>query len=295
MSEVRNDETELSPEEIEAREEAAFTAGGAGEPDPTPVEEPEPKPDAEPVPDKDPEPEPETYTAEDLDRARRAALEEGRIAGAAEEKQEHTKRIRDLSGQVGGLKQKLAQLETARAASSDKADSPTDTQVSEATRQGGSKLEALREDFPEIAEAIDEIRSQLTPPKAPEPEPDPEPETPAPEPEEDDGPSEQERMRTQLEIYEAHSDWREVVRSDEFQAWVAQQSDEVRAAYESSPRAKDAISILNMFKSSMTPPKRKPDTSRLESAVTPTEGKSVTRPKPLTEEEAFEAGFKAVR
>ena len=306
--EVRNDENELTDDELQAQEQADFVAAFSdedAEPPQGEVAEPETEqPQADPSP-QDQGPEEKKLTAEDIDRIRRDALEEGRMKAAADAKQEYTKRIRDLSGELGGYKQKLKDLETARAAARDAGDAPSNADVKDAISNGGKLLEDMREDFPEIASVIDAVRqeidelrkAQTVTPEAEAPQAAPESTGTADE----DAPPETEVLKAQLALTRAHPDWDQVVADKGYQDWLNKQPPHVQQAAQSwDPQ--DAIGVITLFKSaqqSMTserettaPERRRPSpTQRLESAVAPTSGKHVARRDFKSDEEEFLEAF----
>lgn len=306
MSEVKG-ETELSPEELEAQEQADFKAAYSGEEvEEAPAEAPEEQeqPESDPSP-QDQEPEEQKLTAEDIDRIRRDALEEGRMKAAADAEQKYTKRIRDLSGELGGYKQKLKDLETAQAAAKQAGDdAPTNSDIKEAINKGGKYLDQMREDFPEIAGAIDEVRQEIEDLKQaqqakPEPEPIPQPQAAAEEATAD-VPDETEVLKGQLALTRAHPDWEQVISDPGYPEWLQQQPPHVQQASQSwDPQ--DAIGVISLYKSAQQAMTSSRDATadsrrssqRLQAAVAPTSGNSGPGRSYKTEHDEFLEGFKS--
>lgn len=69
--------------------------------------------------------------------------------------------------------------------------------------------------------------------------------------------NEQQRRQEQSEIEKvdrAHPEWRDIVRSEGYKKWIAQQPDSVKRIEESSWRAEDAILIFDLYKRDTAPP-----------------------------------------
>jgi hypothetical protein len=272
----------LTQEQIDEQEAADFKAAFSGESvtqsEDTDLPQPEPEP----------EPEPQNLTQADIDRIRMEA--------AAEAEQKHIKRIRDLSGEVGGLRQKLESMATAQAAAQDAgAAAPSTQQIKEASTSG-AKLAALKEDFPEFAEALEEVLSTHTQPDLSEWER-------KLQAAEEDRKSTADKLETLAEMRrldKAHPDWEEVVSQTPYHEWLQTQSEQIRHVALNSKNAEDAIKILSWYKASdqyksltssaPTAPSGRQN-SRLESALTPTSGAQVTRKQPKTEHEEFLEAF----
>ena len=287
--EVLNDakETENSSEDA-AR--AAFNAAFNGEsaPDPTEGQTPEP-------PVEESQPEQPVFTQADIDRIR--------VEAAAEAEQRHIKRIRDLSGEVGGLKQKLESMTTAQAAAKESgAEAPTAKQIADAMTDP-AVMESLKKDFPEwgqIAESQDKRISETNKRIA-----ELEGKLSAAEEARNSATSTAEELATLREMRrldKAHPDWEEAVESTTYHQWLASQPENIQYAANESKDARDAIAILNMYKASdlykqattsqeaLTVNSRQ-KTQRLESAITPTRGGQASRPQPKTAHEIFVEAF----
>ena len=265
---------ELTAEQIESEaEEAAFQAALAGD---------EPATEAEETTEILPEQQPEATDPSDA------------IVAAVLEKL--NPRIRNVEGHIGSLNGTMKQMREAAmaasaAASNKGADAPTGAQIS-AAMKSSEKLEALRQDFPEFAEVFDEIRGQ-----APSINVDEirqaavsEATTQAKQI------IEQELLAMNEDILnDQMPDWQQVAGSQEFLSWMSQQTPDIQALY-TSPRARDAIKALSLYKEQTASPTDLTASSRqqqrLASAVTPTRGgKAPLRSPPMTEEEAFRAAF----
>lgn len=299
-------EKELTPEQIEAQEQADFEAGFKGER----IKEDSPEEDVETAGDTVESGDgndtaeggegndtvtPEVYTKADIDRLR------AEIALEAEQK--HIKRIRDLSGEVGGLKEKLQKLETAKAAATDSNNQgPTSKEISDAAK-GGKALDKLRQDYgDDLADALMEYAEELkTSVKAPEPKA---PEPQAASPEVDETAQRVHVMEEQLKIVEAHPDWKRVVQSQECQQWYRTLKPELQASFNRTffedADAETAIQLINMFKLDMAASQQSAAdkdrrNQRQANAVTPTQGGQPPPARRTTEHEDFLSGYKSVR
>lgn len=298
-TEVRNDETELNQDELDAQDHADFAAGFAG----TESEYDEPQEESTDSGSEDEaaatatatpaeeEGEQKPLTTADIDRIR--------LEAAADAEQKHLKRIRDLSGEVGGLKQKLEGLTTAKAAAeSQGADAPTTKQIAEAA-QSGSKLAALKNDFPEFAEALEEAIGSIKPAGI-----DPDALTQSKQAADqamqqaESTAQELNTMRQMRQLDKAHPDWEEVITDNSYKQWLAIQNPQIQHAAANSNDARDAITILNLFKksqnqsaSSSTANAGRQANQRLENAISPTSGKQVARRDHKTEHDEFVAAF----
>ncbi|TFH85264.1 hypothetical protein EQG41_18295 [Billgrantia azerbaijanica] len=310
-TEVNEQEQELTPEQIEEQEEAAFLSASRGE---EPEEEAKPEPDDETKgadddagKKKDPDQDDATAATEggddntadatsvddelaNLPPSVIAKLEE-RLTSQIE--QRLSGRLRNIEGHIGGLKHNLTELSAAsKAAKEQGGEAPSKAQINEAM-QSGEKLTALKDDFPEWAEALQEgldaVASRI--------------------PQIDEGAINQrlesteqtaqqlmQRARQMARLDNTHPDWEQTIQTGAYQNWLANQSEETRQLAESSESAADAIKVLNAFQEhtqasapDLTAQRRQ--TSRLESAITPTTGGQVTRRQPKTEHEEFLEAF----
>jgi len=283
-NEVLNADEQLAAEQ-EAMEFKAAFSGETVEIDPEPHEEAG-KAKEEPSAQR-------PLTADDLERAR--------LEAAAEAKQQYEKRIRDLSGEVGGLRQKLESLETAKAAAERQgAEAPTARQIKDAS-QSGEKLAALKADFPEFAEALEEALAAVKPVNLDEINQ----RLSAAEEARQKAESTAEELQTLAQLRQldkAHPGWESDVNSDAYAQWLAAQPANIQYAANESKDARDAIAILNMFKKSDVYLKATTSTEtltatgrqksqRLESAITPTSGGQAHRKQPKTEHEEFLEAF----
>jgi hypothetical protein len=284
-----NNEVLNADEQLAAEQEAMeFKAAFSGE-----TVETDPEPSGESGKAKEDPPSPRPLTADDLERAR--------LEAAAEAKQQYEKRIRDLSGEVGGLRQKLESLETAKAAAERQgAEAPTARQIKDAS-QSGEKLAALKADFPEFAEALEEALAAVKPVNLDEINQ----RLSAAEEARQKAESTAEELQTLAQLRQldkAHPGWESDVNSDAYTQWLATQPANIQYAANESKDARDAIAILNMFKKSDVYLKATTSTEtltatgrqksqRLESAITPTSGGQAHRKQPKTEHEEFLEAF----
>ena len=156
-------------------------------------------------------------------------------------------RVRNTEGHIGGLK---SQLERAASAARDTGtEAPTNAEIREAVASPEA-LKQFREDYPEIAKAVDlAIQERVS--SLPRPAP---------------ASNEIEALRNQIAQIERqravdfiefrHEGWIETIRTPEFQGWVKSQPREVAALGDSSdPR--DAVRMLDLFKNGRAkPPQR---------------------------------------
>ena len=298
----------VAAEQAAAEETAANAAAAAafsatrGEP---PKEEPKAEEKAEAAPVKtEAELKAEKEAQEKAAAAEKKAAEERWLKDAPEAVRESLStiaavqgRLRNIEGHIGGLtsvtKELKAAITAARTAAADKgADAPTDAQVAAAT-QSTAKWKQMQEDFPEWAAAMEEklagmkggtvdtgaitkgVVDQV-------------------------GPMLKEaevRARNFARVDIAHEGWEDTVKTPEFSTWLKSQPEDVQALA-ASDHARDAIKLLDGFKASKSPaqsPAKEDPKARLEAAVAPTKATAVTKPEPMTEEQAAAAAFKRIR
>lgn len=218
---------------------------------------------------------------------------------AKDTEQQFSGRIRNLEGHIGGLKQKLDGMashmkeakETAQKAGGD---APSQQQINAAVGDG-EKMAALREDFPEFAEALDELSANLKG-KTPEEDANFLNEVNETRRAAAQATAELAEMREMRALDRAHPKWETVVSTDGYQNWLANQPYNIQNVANNSPHARDAIAILDMYEEQaktsqpdLTAASRQKQ-DRLEKATAPTSGGNVTRQRHLTEEEAFLMG-----
>jgi len=223
---------------------------------------------------------------------------EERIKAAREEAEfNSTKRIRDLSGEVGALRQKLDQLATAKAATSEAgADTPTNQQIKEAA-QSQSKMEALREDFPEWADAYDEERAKT------QAELEAIKKTASEAQQRADATAEELQLtRVYRALDRALPTWEDEIQTPAYAQWLNKQPREIQeAANLPIPDPASASFVIKKYlndtateraeKESAATAKSKRD-DRLNAAITPTDGKPTLSRRALTAEEAFQEAAK---
>lgn len=212
-----------------------------------------------------------------------------------------TDRLRNVEGHIGNINSQLkTALATAKAVEKSGGQAPTQAQVVQAAADP-EKWKRMKEDFPDLAEALDErfaslpkheavdvdgIKSQITSDLA-----------------QQIAGLKAEAARAKVEAAQArqfaavdakHPDWEEAVKSPEFKTWFATQTPEVKALA-SSPVARDAIQMIDAFKASQVkqPAQQAENAQRLARAVTPRG--TPAKPATLNDEDAFESGFKEVR
>ncbi|RST54112.1 hypothetical protein [Variovorax sp. DXTD-1] len=93
-----------------------------------------------------------------------------------------------------------------------------------------------------------------------------------------------------------HEGWREKIGSQDFQLWLAAQPDDVRNTFNSTEKAKELSAVISKFDAwgAAKQTQQAKSSARLQNSLTPagTPGKAKTA---LSDNDAFEAGFKSVR
>lgn len=295
---------QLSPEQIAEQEERDFLAAANGE-DVEQASTSDPEQNAEPAANSNEGAEPNAADAGDADAHDQGDKEfdlsslpqstidklEEKLTTRIEERL--SGRLRNIEGHIGGLKHNLSQLSTAaKAAEKQGADAPTTSQMRDAM-QSGAKLNALKEEFPEWAEAIEESMQSVA---SRIPQVDMEGINQRFQTTEQTAAQLMNRARQMARLDMAHPDWEQTIATDQFQNWLMNQSPETQALADSE-NATDAIKALDSFSEfvkasepDLTAQRRQKNT-RLESAVTPTSGGQASRRQPTTEHEEFIAAF----
>lgn len=285
---------EPSEEEIAAAEEAAFEAEfqAEDEEDPTPpkVARPEQADLEAPAPDD------QGTTGEE---GAAAATEETGETGV--EPQEDDKfqelenrlstRMRNIEGHFGGLKSQItAALEARQETQASGGEAPTQRAIQEASKSS-AKLDALKADFPEWGEALDEQFADLEERVTAKVGNTGELETNLTQRLDQAVEMSGTRLREIIRVDAAYPDWEDTIETDKFSGWKAGQSQEVQDLAD-SPRAADAIKMLRMYDEYLErTAKKQAQTQRLEEAVMPTRGGTSQRAVGTTDEEDFLAAF----
>lgn len=258
---------------VEAPEADDFNAGFDGQEAPTTTPEAEPEPEVTAPAEPEPEPEPAPDPLAEL----RAELAEIK----ARESEFHNK-VSKAYGEIGGLKQKLGEIQHGGLAEL------SDEDVADVRNEYGEEMAAM------LKSLINKSASKRTPApvKAEEPAPVPTIDLETLKQE-----AKQEALRVRLEaaiedLKEEHPDWEEVRASEEFAAWSKSQPEERQKRIATSQSAKFAAKILTEFKETQ---KKKAVAStsrqkRFEAAVTP-KGTGGSAPAGRTDEDEFLAGF----
>lgn len=272
---------EVVEELTQEQEDAAFTAGFAdarGEQPPAEAE-PEVTPDAqeEPAPEvqeEEPKPQEQEETPPELfaGLTREQLMESLAKAAKAEEE------TRKAFGKIGELQRTIQGLQQSG-----------NGQAVEITKED---FEDLAEDYPDLAEKIARgLNGKLKVGAAAQ--------APAFDPSEFD--SRIEAAKQELEQkYEMkllglqHPDWKDVASSNDFQVWKGTQPQEVQLELDNSWDAAFLSNALTQFKGWRDQSKqiKQERSSRLEAAVTP---QGAPAKAGLNEDDAFQAGWKAVR
>ncbi|MFM9922744.1 hypothetical protein VLK31_07120 [Variovorax sp. H27-G14] len=108
-------------------------------------------------------------------------------------------------------------------------------------------------------------------------------------------PSQQPDLQAEL-MDHFNEGWREKIGSQDFQLWLAAQPDDVRTTFNSTEKAKELSAVISKFDAWGTAKQTQQakSSARLQNSLTPTgtPGKAKTA---LSDNDAFEAGFKSVR
>lgn len=108
-------------------------------------------------------------------------------------------------------------------------------------------------------------------------------------------PSQQPDLQAEL-MDHFHEGWREKIGSQDFHLWLAAQPDDVRNTFNSTEKAKELSAVISKFDAWGTAKQTQQakSSARLQNSLTPTgtPGKAKTA---LSDNDAFEAGFKSVR
>lgn len=155
------------------------------------------------------------------------------------------------------------------------------------------KVERLRQDLPEFAEALDEVTQLVTAQRQEQvaPPPQAEPEQP------DVDPVVQEQMAT---LEELRPGWMDTFKSTDYLLWLGRQSPERQQEIRTTKRAAVILRSLNEFDSfakggTKQPPAAQLRQDRMTAAATPpSTGRRGQRAEPASEEADFLAGFKEV-
>lgn len=206
-------------------------------------------------------------------------------------------RMRNVEGHIGGLKSQLQRAFEAKKEGVQDTVAPTNAQIQDAAGRKGSteKLDALRTEFPEWADALTELEENLAAPQAASTAP--QGETFTREEVANLVTAEQNRLREIFKVDTAHPGWEETRNTPEFAHWRDSQPETVQVLADSSVAA-DAIKMLDLYKEATKPaapanPETKEKSKeRLKRSVVPqTTGAAPVQHVP-TEEEDFLAAFK---
>lgn len=174
---------------------------------------------------------------------------------------------RSLSEAQGRVAAMQRELQQAKAASKAVESAPTATQIAAASK-APEKWAALKADFPEWAEATEAYVSAQLAGLTPQ-------QTAGLSPEEIEARIEQRLSAAQKQaeldrVSERHEGWQETVKTPEFTQWFAGQDETVKRLA-ASPRARDAIQMLDLYQRARAESTAAPDPgkqNRLAAAVT---------------------------
>jgi hypothetical protein len=207
-----------------------------------------------------------------------------------------SQRLRTVEGHIGNLKQTLTQQMTefsaaAKTAEKQGADAPSAKQMAGAL-QSGEKLNQLKEDFPEWAEAIEEsMQTVMSHIPAPDLERFSQLEAMARTAQMDSkNQAHLARQMARLDIL--HPDWEQTIQDPRYQSWLREQPRELQVLIESE-NASDALKVLDAYVASTEQQdltaqgRQNENVRRLSTAVLPTRGRTPSRSAPKSEHEAF--------
>lgn len=288
-----NQPTEVTEEQVQQESNDAFEAGFASErgEEPTTETSPEPEPakQEEPQEEQQPEPEKEADPWEGVPQVVREQLEA--VTGKLSSVDKISDRIRNIEGHVGGLASQVKSFVTAsKAVAKSGVETPTEAQI-ETAAQSSEKWKAIKEDYPDWADALEERLAQEKRAASPVDLDEIQKKV-----DESVG-SINNNLRAELRrahetiVEIKHPDWRKDVNTGEFKAWFNKQPSEMQALA-ASENAVDAIRLLDVYKSSIKKVKQDKE-QRLRSAVTP-QG-TAAKPNTINDDDAFERGFASAR
>lgn len=206
-------------------------------------------------------------------------------------------RLKSMEGRYASVQRQIEELAAAKAAAATVPTSPSKAQI-DAASGDTEKWKRIKEDYPEWAEAMDERLSafKVEPPKI-------EGFVSKEDFEKQVGQireSVRADVRTSIHedlVEDMHEGWKQTVSSDEFKGWFKAQPANVQALA-NSPRARDAIRLLDSFKAAKQDAANKAEEQRkkdaeLDATTTPkgTRGRGST--PHISDEDAFESGFNA--
>jgi len=237
------------------------------------IEQP-PEVTQQPEPEPEPEPEPAPAPVED-DKDPMAVIK--KLDG----------RLRNMQGEINKLNTQLTTQTHAAATAAAKeqgAEAPSASAV-KAAMKDGEKLESLRNEFPEWAEALDEQASRTEQrildrmPKL-------------------DGYATKDEIvdfKKTLPVLIKHPTFEDDIKTEDFSKWFSSQSEDVQALAQSeSP--KDAISLMDRFyERDKAPPTTKPTNQqeRLKKTLAPDTSGGKAPARALSEDEAMSIGYKS--
>lgn len=242
----------------EAEEKALREAAYEGEDEP---EAPPQEPEKQEEPEKEPEPEP--------------AQEEDPWAGVPPALRQQIEQITERVNALPTIENRLKQAErrvgsiqnefyAAQKAAKEQKNAPTKEQLEEAAKSQKA-WDEMKEDFPEIATAIEAKLAESKPP---------------------DIETLRDELRTEIQgrttnedlerrlVGIAHRDWQTVVTTEDYKTWLKRQSQEVQERALYGKTAEEAIDVLDRYKASKTKKPLDKKTDRLERSVDAPRGPS---------------------
>lgn len=284
-----NDQTAVTEEQVQQESSDAFESGFNQERGTTPETAPEPQ--EEPVAEVEqeaPEEVKEVDPWEGVPQVVREKLEA--VTGKLGSVDKISDRIRNIEGHIGGLASQVKSFVNAsKAVAKTGVEAPSQAQI-ESAAQNSDKWKAIKEDYPDWAEALEERLAEEKRAASPDLEGFQK------KVDESVG-SLNTTLRAELRrahetiVEIKHPEWRKDVNTNEFKNWFNGQTNEMKALA-ASESAVDAIKLLDVYKSSTKKSKQDKE-QRLRSAVTP-QG-TAAKPNSINDDDAFERGFASAR
>lgn len=197
-------------------------------------------------------------------------------------------KVDELEGQIRKAHGKIGELNSTLQELSQRAPAPAAP-----TADTGQSLEDLETDYPDIAKLADlrarKIVEEALKGRAPET---------ANSTEQITAQVSQQIQREMEERFMAfqHPDWEQVIKSDDYQVWLAGQPEEQRLRATTTPHATELSQVVGSYKTwkGAAGDRASRSRERLEAGLTPrgVQGQTPTGP---TEQDEFRAGFKSVR
>lgn len=227
---------------------------------------------------------------------------ERRIVGSIESTLNN--KLRSVDARLGRLSNDFSQLsQAAKVAKESGAAAPSNSQITAATTD--AKRKQLKEEFPEWAEALDELQAEMVS-RIPKIDFTQQMKLEQKFSQQLEG----QKLEAQRQAFLArqmarldmeYPDWEATIVSEPYKQWLSQQPEEVKVLT-NSERAVDALRVLDAYSQATSPSATNQpagnsrligNRKRLESAITPTQGRAPARSSTKTEHEEFLEAFRS--